>query len=92
MPGSWYARHAIDFMTQHKDEPFFVQVSFHQPHSPFRFPVEYRDRLDPNRMPVPPIGPEDVPQIPKIFADLTAPDKRGIRACYYTATTFMDRA
>jgi len=90
MPGTWYAREAIAFMQAHRDEPFFVQIGFHQPHSPFRFPVEFRGRHDPQGMPVPSIGPEDVPQIPKCFADLTFADKQGIIASYYTATAYLD--
>jgi arylsulfatase A-like enzyme len=41
-------------------------------------------------MPVPSIGPEDVPQIPTIFADLTFADKQGIIASYYTAAAYLD--
>jgi len=90
MPGTWYAREAIAFMQAHRDEPFFVQIGFHQPHSPFRFPVDFRRPYDPQMMPVPSIGPEDVPQIPKIFADLTFGDKQGIIASYYTAAAYLD--
>lgn len=90
MPGTWYARQAIAFMTEHRREPFFVQVGFHQPHSPFRFPVEFADRYDPKRMPVPMPGPEDGGQIPKIFVDLTTEDKQGIKASYMTSVAFLD--
>ena len=90
MPDTWYAEQAVDFMQAHRDEPFFVQVSFHEPHSPFLFPVDYADTFNPASFDVPPIGPEDVPQIPKIFADLTVADKQGIRASYYTSVAFMD--
>lgn len=91
MPASWYVAGAIEFMKQHRNEPFFVQVGFHQPHSPFQFPVEYQGRFEPADMVVPPIGPEDVPQIPKIFADLAIPDKQGIKAAYYTAVAYLDQ-
>jgi choline-sulfatase len=91
MPASWYVSEAVKFMAEHKDEPFFVQIGFTQPHSPFHFPVEFRNTYDPNNFIVPPIGPEDVPQIPKIFAPLTYKDKQGITASYYTATAYLDK-
>jgi len=90
MPDTWYARQAIAFMREHRDEPFFVQIGFHQPHSPFRFPVEFRGLYDPRTFPVPSIGPEDVPQMPRQFVPLTYDDKQGIIASYYTATAYLD--
>ena len=90
MPGAWYTEECIQFMTEHRDEPFFVQVGYHQPHSPFRFPVEYDKKLNPKDFDVPKPGPEDAGQTPKIFAVLTDEEKQGIRASYYTATQFMD--
>ena len=90
MPGTWYARRAIEFMKEHRDEPFFVQIGFHEPHSPFWFPVELANRYNPKDMPVPTPGPEDAGQIPKIFADLTPEDKQGIIASYHTSVAFLD--
>ncbi len=90
MPDTWYAREAISFMKAHADEPFFVQVGFHEPHSPFWFPVEFAGRYDPKDMPVPTPGPEDAGQIPKIFVDLTHEDKQGIIASYHTSVAFLD--
>lgn len=90
MPDTWYAREAIAFMQSHREEPFFVEIGFHQPHCPYAFPVEFRSRYNPQVMPVPSIGPEDVPQIPKCFADLSYAEKQGIIASYYTATAYLD--
>ncbi|MHC4444599.1 MAG: sulfatase family protein [Planctomycetota bacterium] len=91
MPASWYVEQAVKFMTENRDRPFFVQLGFHQPHSPFRFPVEFHQTYDPNLFLVPPIGPEDAPQIPKIFAPLTYREKQGIAASYYTAVAYLDK-
>lgn len=88
---SWYTNEAVAFMREHRDVPFFVQVGYHQPHSPFHFPVEYAGRVDPAGLKVPPIGPEDVPQIPRIFADLTYTEKQGIKASYHTAVEYLDQ-
>src|SRR5690349_7676121 len=38
MPSRWYADRAIDFMRAHRSEPWFVQIGFPEPHSPFWFP------------------------------------------------------
>ncbi len=53
-------------------------------------PVDFTQRADPRRMPVPLIGPEDVPQIPKIFAGLSWSEKQGIAAAYHTAAAYLD--
>lgn len=90
MPDTWYARQAIEFMMKHAGEPFFVQVGFHQPHSPYHFPVEFARKHDPRKMPVPEPGPEDAGQIPKIFTELTREEKQGIVASYYTAVAYLD--
>jgi arylsulfatase A-like enzyme len=65
-------------------------VSFMEPHSPFRFPVELRDQYRPADFPVPRVGAADPPQIPLIFRDLTDSDKQGIIAAYYTSVRFLD--
>ena len=60
-------------------------VSFYEPHSPYRFPLEYRGRHDPAEFAVPRLGPGGrTTQIPAIFRDLTDAEKQGIAAAYYT--------
>ncbi len=91
MRASWYTNEAIAFLRAHRDEPVFAVVSYHQPHSPYYFPVEFAGRIDSATLDVPAIGPEDVPQIPKIFADLTYREKQGIKASYHTAVEYLDK-
>ncbi len=91
MAGTWFARQATEFLEQKKDQPFFLMVSFTEPHSPFHFPVEFRGRHDATKMIVPKVGPEDDWQIPAIFRDLTEREKQGIIASYYTSVEFLDR-
>lgn len=79
------------FLDDYKDKPFALWVSFLEPHSPFDFPVEYRDRFNPSDFRVPEVGPEDAWQIPLIFRDLSPWDKQGIAAAYYTSVEFLDR-
>ncbi|MGE3247410.1 MAG: sulfatase [Beijerinckiaceae bacterium] len=52
---SWIGQRTIDFLeTQAKsDEPFFIQMSFPDPHHPFTPPGKYWDMYDPADMPLP---------------------------------------
>jgi choline-sulfatase len=94
MPGTWFADRAVQYLGERKDKserPFFLMVSFYEPHSPFHFPVEFRDRHKPESFAVPKVGPEDDWQIPEVFRDLSEREKQGIIASYYTSAEFMDR-
>ena len=91
MPGTYFAQQAANFLRDHKDKPFFLITSFYEPHSPFHFPVEYRDRHKSKEFQAPKVGPEDDWQIPKIFRHLTDHEKQGIIAAYYTSSEFLDR-
>lgn len=91
MRASFQVRQVERFLKQQKSEPFALWVSFLEPHSPFHFPYEYRDRYSPDRFTVPRVGPEDAWQIPNVFRALSDNDKRGIAAAYYTSVEFLDR-
>jgi choline-sulfatase len=91
MAGAFLARQAADYLQELRDKPFFLMISFYEPHSPFRFPIEYRGKYKPEQFTVPKIGPEDDAQIPAIFRDLTDREKQGIIAAYHTSTEFMDK-
>ena len=95
MEGTWIAERAAEYLrgrvSEKKDEPFALWVSFMQPHSPFDFPVEDRAEFDAATFEVPKVGPHDFAQIPMVFRDLSATEKQGIIASYYTAVTFLDR-
>ena len=89
--GTYIAHKAIKYLEENRSRQFALWTSFQEPHSPFDFPVEDRDRFSPASFPVPRVGPEDAWQIPKIFRDLSDDDKRGIAAAYYTSVAFLDR-
>lgn len=89
--GTYFARQAAEYIGTPRDKPFFLMVSFYEPHSPFRFPLEFRGRHDPAKFPVPEVGPEDDDQIPAEFRELSAAEKRGIAAAYYTSVEYMDK-
>lgn len=91
MRGTFTARQAVRFLEQHKDDPFALWVSFPEPHSPYDFPIDQANQFHAADFSVPRVGPEDAPQIPLIFKDLTDDDKRGIAAAYYTSVALLDR-
>jgi choline-sulfatase len=91
MTGTFFARQATDYLRQRSDKPFFLMVSFYEPHSPFRFPIEYRGKYKAEQFVAPKVGPEDDAQIPAIFRSLTEREKQGIIAAYYTSTEFTDK-
>jgi choline-sulfatase len=88
---TWFARQGAAFLSQHRDQPWCCVVSLTTPHSPFRFPLEYRDRHDPSQFEVPTVGPEDDWQIPEVFRHLTDAEKRKVQASYYTSSEFTDK-
>lgn len=91
MAGAWFAAEAARYLREHTRRPFFLMVSFYEPHSPFHFPIEYRQRRRPDEFVAPKAGPEDDWQIPEVFRPLTEREKQGIIAAYYTATEFLDK-
>jgi choline-sulfatase len=91
MESTWTAGQAVNYLREHRDDNFALWVSFREPHSPFSFPVEDRNDFDPSSFPVPEVGPEDSGQIPLVFRGLTAKQKQGIIASYYTSVRFLDR-
>lgn len=91
MKASFQTRLAREYLAANQGSPFALWVSFHEPHSPFDFPVEDWRHFDPARFPVPRLGPEDGWQIPLIYRDLSDAEKQGIIAAYYSSTRFLDR-
>lgn len=90
MAGTFFAQEAARYLKE-VTGPFFLVVSFYEPHSPFHFPLEYAGRVDPRSLPLPVVGPEDPPQVPLIFRDLSDAEKQGIAAAYYTSAEFLDK-
>lgn len=91
MKANYQVKLAERFLEDHKEKPFALWVSFHEPHSPFDFPVEDGARIDASKFNPPRVGPEDGWQIPKIFRELSDDDKKGIIAAYYTSAHYLDR-
>jgi arylsulfatase A-like enzyme len=91
MKSTWVAAQAARYLEEHRDDTFALWVSFQEPHSPFDFPLEWRDRIHPRDFPVPRVGPRDSSQIPLVFRDLSPAEKQGIVAAYYTSVNYLDR-
>ncbi len=91
MDATYFVEEASRYLSGPREKPFFLMVSFYEPHSPYYFPVEDRGRFPPSTFPVPPVGPEDSGQIPAVFRDLTSAEKQGSTAAYYTSVEFLDR-
>jgi choline-sulfatase len=90
MKSAWIVNAAERYLEEHKDDRFALWVSFQEPHSPYDFPIEWRNRFNPADFPVPRVGPEDAGQIPLIFRDLSPAEKQGINAAYYTSVNYLD--
>ena len=89
--GTWYASKAVEFIRENRDNRFCLWLGFHEPHSPFNFPVEYAETYDPEKMPLPEGTPEDDEFIPVVFRDLTDQEKKGIISAYYTSVEYLDK-
>ncbi len=89
--GTFYARQAIEFMRRNRDKPFLIWLAFKEPHHPYYFPVEFAGKYHPDDMSLPEGSPEDDRWIPQKFRNLTAEQKRGIIASYYTSTEYLDK-
>jgi choline-sulfatase len=91
MVGTFYARSAADFIRARPAEPYFCYVSFYETHSPFWFPADWPHRHSPDEFSAPDVSETDLAELPEVFHDLTAADRRGIAAAYHTCAGFMDK-
>jgi arylsulfatase A-like enzyme len=89
--GTYYANKAVEFINQNMDNRFFMWVGFHEPHSPFNFPIEYARKYAPEDMSFPLGSPEDDAFIPLVFKDLTEEERKGIISAYYTSVEYLDK-
>ena len=93
---NWITGHALDFLASTPDDrPFFVQVSYVQPHSPFHPPGDYMQYVECDRIPEPaPAEWVDDPHAPHELKRRT-PDIPGNwryqRQCYFADIVHLDR-
>ena len=103
----WVAEETIDFLRQGRqaDQPFFFMANFFDPHHPFTAPEEYLARYDPDALPPPVGGPDDLASKPPIFQEASAQSYAGhargfaqhspeelqqVRAAYYAMVSLID--
>jgi choline-sulfatase len=90
MESTYFVDRAISYMSQNRDRPFALVVSFNEPHAPFRFPREWAGKYRPEQFPAPLASPRDRDEQPVPFRKLTVDDFQGVQAAYYTSLSFMD--
>jgi len=88
--GTFFTNKAIEFITKNREQPFFLWLAYHEPHSPFSFPIEFSGKYKPDEIVLPQGSPEDDRFIPQIFRGLDDSQKKGIIASYYTSVEYMD--
>lgn len=98
-PTCWTVTRAIDFLqARDASKPFFLNVSFARPHSPYVPPPFYFNLYDPDALPPPFIGDwadmHDDPHTaldPNAWRGKVSPRLlRRARAAYYGSVTFID--
>lgn len=90
MDSTYFADHAIAFLSRPRNRPFAMVVGFYDPHSPFRFPREWQGRYRPGQFPAPALTEADRRDQPRVFQKVRPDEVRGIQAAYYTSLSFMD--
>jgi arylsulfatase len=90
---------ALDYLEQvkHPDQPFFLWLSFPDPHTPYQTPEPYASMYRPEDVPIPP--QDDLttkPERQRVMHIMDAMDRadenaiRGVRAIHYGMIKFID--
>ena len=83
---SWISERASDFIEQsNSDDPFFLFVSYPDPHHPFAPPTEYANRYNPDDIPLPRVDEGEREKLPDYYEKLF-PTDGGFRELYWAAT------
>ena len=90
MEASYFVDRSAEFFDRHKAEPFAMVVGFSEPHAPFKFPDGWPVRFRPDQFVAPSPTGFDVQDRPKVFADLTPDEIKGIQVSYYTSISYLD--
>ena len=89
---TWISDRAIEFIEnqkQSKDKPFYLFVSYPDPHHPFAPPGKYADRFKPEDMPLPRNDPGELDRMPDYYRTLW-PKGQGFRKLYWAAHQDME--
>ncbi len=86
----WISERASHFIdTSDADTPFFLFVSYPDPHHPFAPPSEYADRYNPDDMPLPRVDPGELERAPDYYETLF-PTDGGFRELYWAGLQDME--
>ena len=98
-PTAWTMSRAIHFISQHdKEQPFFLNISFARPHSPYVPPQPYFDMYERHETPPPHIGdwadmhdnPFDAADVNAWHGKISARRIHRGRSGYYGEISFID--
>jgi choline-sulfatase len=98
-PTAWTARQAISFLkARDPNQPFFLNVSFARPHSPYVPPQAYWDMYIDDDLPEPTVGdwaemhddPQTAQRLDAWRGKLSAKQNHRARAGYYGEISFID--
>jgi arylsulfatase A-like enzyme len=85
---AFVADQTMEYLRQHRGEPFLCLAGFYGPHSPWVAPQEYLDLYDPERLALPTFPPElDEQRREGFFSD---DELRSVRQGYYAMVTEVD--
>lgn len=94
MESTYFVDRVAEYFNRHKDKkkarPFAMVVGFYEPHSPFKFPHEWKGKFRPEQFTAYPVSESDRLEQPKIFASLKPEEVQGIQASFYTSLSFLD--
>lgn len=92
------ATKAIQLMTKHKDEPFFIALGFIRPHVPLVAPKKYFKEYPVGEMQLPEVPANDLDDVAKVTSKYKTTESmgmneegiRGTLSAYYATVTHMD--
>ena len=74
---SWIADRAVEFLDHIGRTPFFLWISFPDPHHPFAPPWPYCDVFDPNDVPLPSVVESELERMPDYYRQPADPFEQG---------------
>ena len=92
METHFFVDQAVRFFERQKARrsPFLLVVGSYDPHAPFKFPNEWPRTFRADSFEVSSLSESDRAERPKVFADLTPAESRGIQAAYFTSIGYLD--
>lgn len=78
----WIAKQAVNVIDQ-ATQPFFLFVSFPDPHHPFSPPRPYCNRFDPDEMPLPHKVSGELDKMPPYYRNIFRPGNKGVLKSYW---------